>query len=93
MALVSAREANQQFSKLLQRAVAGEEVVITRRGTPVAKLVPMPNGRAKAEAEAKERRREFIALLRSGALGGGRVAPWTRDELYDREDRSDVECG
>ena len=42
MSTVSAREANQQFSKVLERAVAGEEVTITRRGVPVAKLVPVP---------------------------------------------------
>jgi prevent-host-death family protein len=92
MAPVTAREANQQFSKLLQRAVSGEEVVITKRGRPVAKLVPIADAKAQADAEAKEKqRREFIAWLRSGALRGGKVVDWARDELYNREDRSDVE--
>ena len=44
MRTVSAREANQQFSKLLEAAVGGEEVTITRRGVPVAKLVPCRRG-------------------------------------------------
>ena len=34
-------EAKNKLSELLARAEKGEEVVITRRGRPVAKLVPM----------------------------------------------------
>lgn len=33
--------AKTHLSQLLARAEAGEEIVITRRGTPVAKLVPV----------------------------------------------------
>ncbi|HET6466979.1 MAG TPA: type II toxin-antitoxin system prevent-host-death family antitoxin [Geminicoccaceae bacterium] len=92
MSAITAREANQQFSKLLQRAEAGEEVVITKRGKAVAKLVPVDDARADSEVEEKERqRREVIAWLQRGALRGGKVVDWTRDELYDRDDRSDVE--
>ena len=40
MRSVNAREANQAFSHLLAEAEAGEEVVITRRGKPVATLGP-----------------------------------------------------
>jgi prevent-host-death family protein len=80
MAAVSAREANQQFSKLLQRAVAGEEVVITRRGKPVAKLVPVTHGRADADREREIA--AFIAHLREG-VPGGKIVDWTRDEIYD----------
>ncbi len=83
MRTVSAREANQQFSKLLEAAVEGEEVTITRRGVPVAKLVPVANAAASAmDAEAK--RRAAIAWLRSGPLQG-EAPSWTRDELYERD--------
>lgn len=34
-------EAKTQFSKLLDRALAGEEIVITRSGEPVVTLVPV----------------------------------------------------
>lgn len=80
MAAVTAREANQQFSKLLQRAEAGEEVLITKRGRPVARLVPVCDGRAEVEREREIA--AFIAHLRDG-VPGGTVAGWTRDELYD----------
>ena len=40
MRTVSAREANQQFARILGEAANGEEIVITRRGKPVAVLAP-----------------------------------------------------
>ena len=38
---VSVHEAKTHLSRLLRRACAGEEVVITRSGRPVARLVPV----------------------------------------------------
>lgn len=40
MAEIGAFEAKTHLSELLDRAERGEEIVITRRGKPVAKLVP-----------------------------------------------------
>jgi prevent-host-death family protein len=37
---VNMREAKTHLSRLVDRAVAGEEIVIARAGKPVAKLVP-----------------------------------------------------
>jgi prevent-host-death family protein len=37
---IGAVEAKDKFSRLLDRVQLGEEVVITRRGKPIAKLVP-----------------------------------------------------
>ena len=43
---VGVHEAKTQLSRLLQDVAAGEEVVIARRGEPVARLVPVrPPGR------------------------------------------------
>lgn len=42
-------EAKNQLSRLVKRALAGEEVIIANRGQPVAKLVPataQPPGKA-----------------------------------------------
>jgi prevent-host-death family protein len=41
---VGVYEAKTTFSRLLDRVAAGEEIVITRRGREVARLVP-PSGR------------------------------------------------
>ena len=40
MKQVNVHEAKTQLSRLLQEVEEGEEVVIARNGTPVAKLVP-----------------------------------------------------
>ena len=80
MRSVSAREANQSFSKLLQAVVEGDEIVITRRGKPVARLAPVE---AVADVEQQAEIDRVIARLREG-VDLGEPVPWTRDELYER---------
>ena len=41
MAEVGMHEAKTKLSQLVERAEAGEEIVIARNGTPVARLVPV----------------------------------------------------
>ncbi len=41
MAAYNVHEAKSNLSKLLERVEDGEEIVIARHGTPVAKLVPV----------------------------------------------------
>jgi prevent-host-death family protein len=77
---VSAREANQQFSRLLGEVAAGEEVVITRRGRPVATLAPYRGRPITPEREAAIER--MVGMMRKGfRLGGLKV---TRDEMHER---------
>lgn len=40
---INVHEAKTQFSRLIERVLAGEEIVISRAGNPVAKLVPIDN--------------------------------------------------
>jgi prevent-host-death family protein len=42
---VNIHEAKTHFSRLVERAEAGEEIVIARNGSPVAKLVPYLDAR------------------------------------------------
>ena len=46
MRTVSLMTANQEFSKLVREVERGEGFLITRRGRPVAKLVPHTAGKA-----------------------------------------------
>ena len=79
MRAVSAREANQAFSRILQEAEGGESVVITRRGKPIAVLGPYRVD----ESQDRERAIEHIvALMRKGIPLGGRR--FTRDEMHER---------
>jgi len=80
MRTVSAREANQSFSKLLQAVVEGEEVVITRRGKPVARLAPVETA---VDAERQAEIERLIEHWREG-IDLGEPVSWNRDELYDR---------
>lgn len=58
---VGAYEAKTHLSELLEKVEAGEEIVITKHGAPVAKLVPV-----KKEASAEER---AAAIKRIQKLG------------------------
>ena len=40
MHLINVHEAKTQFSKLLERVRSGEDIVIAKAGTPIARLVP-----------------------------------------------------
>jgi prevent-host-death family protein len=55
---VGAYEAKTRFSQLLERVASGEEITITRHGSPVAGLVPA------LSAHSVERRSEAISKMR-----------------------------
>jgi prevent-host-death family protein len=82
MATVTAREANQHFSKFLDAASRGEEVTITRRGKPVAKLVPVQSHEEEAATLEETERQAALGRLARGYPGKS-CDSWTRDELYD----------
>jgi prevent-host-death family protein len=44
---VNIHEAKTHLSRLLERVAMGEEVIIAKAGTPVAKLVPVASTRSK----------------------------------------------
>lgn len=82
MRTVSLKEANQGFSKLIQELEeSGESFVITRRGRPVARLVPHKANKMD-DPEWRAAYERMMARLEEGMhLGGLRV---NRDDLYDR---------
>jgi prevent-host-death family protein len=85
MRTVSAREANQQFSKILRAAAGGEEVTITQRGVPVAKLVPLAAADSRDSAERERRREEALEFFRKGLPGG--IGPETSSTRTSRSGR------
>ena len=65
---IGAFEAKNKLSALLERVERGEEILITRRGKPVARLVPavsVPNRIAALEAADR-----ILERSRSATLGG-----------------------
>jgi len=81
MRTVSLMVANQEFSKLIKEVEHGEGFLITRRGRPIAKLVPHKADKT-ADSEWAAAYRRMMARLEEGAsLGGLKVE---REELHER---------
>ncbi|AUB81873.1 type II toxin-antitoxin system Phd/YefM family antitoxin [Candidatus Thiodictyon syntrophicum] len=79
--IVSIRDANQHLSRYLDRVEQGTEILITRRGQPIARLlrVDPQGGLSDAQRAARERLR---ARMETGyALGGVRLE---REALHER---------
>jgi prevent-host-death family protein len=76
---IGAFEAKNTLGSLLDRVEKGEEIMITRRGTPVAKLVPAKPGfdREKARAAA-----EGLKKLQASLKG----PPLTWEEIKQMRD-------
>jgi prevent-host-death family protein len=67
VAQIGAFEAKNKLGSLLDRVEQGEEIVITRHGKPVARLVPNPGGFDRAQARAAfDRLRARAALVKGG---------------------------
>lgn len=69
---VGAYEAKTHFSELLERVAAGEEITITRHGSPVARLVPVQ--RRVTEQERSEIFKEMRRLSKGQTLRGLNIA-------------------
>jgi prevent-host-death family protein len=64
MATVNLAEAKARLSELLDKVEAGEEVVITRHGRPVANLSPVKRPKKDLPAEALAKFRATMPRLR-----------------------------
>ncbi len=78
MRMITATEANRDFSKLLEEVSDGETVAITKHGKIVASLVPARESLAAMEL-AKQ---QLLAELRARKPIPG-LTRGTRDELYE----------
>ena len=67
MDTVGAFDAKTNFSALLERVERGEQIVITRRGKPVARLMPIATARKVKVSDAMAKLRK----LREGTSLGG----------------------
>ena len=61
MAQIGMHEAKTQLSKLVERAQAGEDIVIARNGTPVVRLTPVASTASLASVRGAWRDRVHIA--------------------------------
>lgn len=87
---ITAREANQNFSRILAEVAAGSSFVITRHGVPVARLTPEPavTGKRKLTPEQQRALDEsdaWVATLKPVAPPADLPPGWprSRDDIYD----------
>jgi prevent-host-death family protein len=67
MTTIDAFEAKTHFARLLERVAEGEQIVITKHGTPVARLVPF----ARTDRDKARRAVARLKALRKGRSLGG----------------------
>lgn len=79
---LSLREANQAFSRCIREVEAGEEITITRRGRPVARLVPVRHERVLTAEQEAARARARARMEEGWDLGI--EYPLDRDALHER---------
>jgi prevent-host-death family protein len=77
MKTITASNANRGFSNLLREVSKGEEIMITSRGTPVAKVISVKSTVLQKNAMKKL----LLSRLKTQIATGSRN--WTRNELYD----------
>ena len=77
---VPVSEAKAQLTDLVRRAEAGEEVVLTRRGRPAARIVAE---RPRRDPERLQRTLDAIAASAKANPSPGPCAARSQDFLYD----------
>ncbi len=75
--IVSAAEANREFSSLLRGVREGQTFVVTSHGKPVARITPA----GQQEAVMERARAALLARLEEQPIV--EVGRWTRAELYE----------
>jgi len=71
MLQISLREANQHLSQYIEEVNAGKEIIITKRGTPVARLMPIKQKSASLNETQKLAWERLSKSMKQGyALGG-----------------------
>jgi prevent-host-death family protein len=82
--IVSVRESKARLSELMARALEGEDVVITVRGQPTARLVPVNQsvGRIDMRKWAEDRRKEMLAQTISGNNSSRAILEELREDRF-----------
>jgi prevent-host-death family protein len=75
------RDANQTFARCIREVEAGEEIVITRNGTPVARISPVNKHRILTPKQQAALERTCQRMEQGWDIGAG---PLDRDSLHER---------
>ena len=72
MQTVNIHDAKTNFSKLVDQAAAGEEIIIAKAGTPMARLVPL---------QKQKRKIQFGVMKGQIEIKQGFYEPMTEEEI------------
>ncbi len=75
------REVNQHLSRYIKSAERGDDIIITKRGRPVARLSAIRDGRTLSETQEAALARSLARMQRGYDLGGCSL---DRDALHER---------
>ncbi len=78
---IGLREASQPFSRCIREVEAGEEYLITRKGEPVARLVPVAGRRILTPEQEAALVRTRARMEKGWPIGAGTR---DRDPLHER---------
>ena len=81
MITLTARDANQNFSKVLAEVEKGETVLITKKGKTVAELRPRSDD-PRDDPEWRAAYERMVKLMRDTPATGYRVGKITEDDKY-----------
>lgn len=81
---IGIREAIPHFARLIKEVENGEEVIITRRGLPVATIMPFERAEAVKRKLAYLRTVELSAQLANSDFDAQKLAREAREELEAR---------
>ena len=81
MRTMTARDANQNFSKILADVEKGETVLITKNGRAVAELRPRPED-PRDDPAWRSAYEQMLILMRETPATGFRVGKITEDDKY-----------
>jgi prevent-host-death family protein len=77
---ITATDANREFSRVLNEVANGETYVVTARGKPLVRIVPVDTDEANREARTQAMRAYLSDRSKRPVLNLGKV---TRDDGYE----------
>jgi prevent-host-death family protein len=80
--LINIREANQHLSRYIDAVQDGDEIIITRRGLPVAKLSAFGKSDELNDTQKAARRQSYARMRKGYSMGGEMPA---RETLHERK--------
>lgn len=82
---ISLREANQRFAQIVRAVEGGAEYVVTRRGEPVARIVPAQPAKRVLTPEQRAALARLRRAMDHGYTSPPDAEPFDRAKLHERK--------